>query len=139
MATADEIRICRVLIPDTEAVFDGNTLFTDSDIGDYITAGRGSVLRGAGFAMIAIGNSEALISKVISTQDLKTDGAKVSDSFRKAGEAMLKRADEEDILDNGFYSNIVDFAYNPWAPELTEISNNSWLGDPGYGNGGYGQ
>lgn len=116
---AGTVAVIRALIPDTEEVFEGTTLFTDEEIGHYYTAGRGSALRAAGLAQIAIGNSEAMISKVIKTQDLSTNGAAVADAFRKSGETLLKRADDEDIADGGFYSNIVDYGW-PVVPELTE-------------------
>ena len=120
---ATSIAVIRTLIPDTEAVFDGATLFTDTEIGHYYTAGRGSVLRAAGYAMLAIANSEAIISKVIRTQDLQTDGAKLAEALRKNAEALFTRADKEDELDNGFYFNIVDYGFGETRPELTEFAN----------------
>jgi hypothetical protein len=119
MATVDEIRIIRTLIPDTEAVFgptDNATMFTDTEIADFFTAGRDSVLRAAGLANYAIATSEALISKKIKTQDLQTDGPAVADSLIKKGDALLKQADTADSWD-GF-----QIVYPVWGatPELTE-------------------
>jgi len=114
------IAIIRTLIPDTEAVFDGTTLFTDTEIGHYYTAGRGSILRAAAFAMLAIANSEAMISKVIRTQDLQTNGAQVADAFRRNAALLFDRADKEDDLTNGFYLDIVDYQSEYVKPELTE-------------------
>lgn len=121
--TPDEatVSIIRTLIPDKEQVFEGDYLFSIEDIADFYTVAGGSALRAAAFAKIAIGDSEALISKVIKTQDLSTNGAQVAEAFRKSAETLLKRADEEDFVKNGFYSNIVDL--NNWElsrPELTE-------------------
>lgn len=131
------IAIIRTLIPDTEAVFDGTTLFTDTEIGHYYTAGRGSIPRAAAFAMLAIANSEAIISKVIRTQDLQTDGAKLAEAMRKNAEALFARADKEDELDNGFYFNIVDYGFGQTRPELTELDNTD-LYESGFGMGGFG-
>jgi hypothetical protein len=116
---ATDIEKMRILIPDTEAVFEGQTLFTDTELTSYVEIGGGSVLRGAAYAMIAIANSEAMISKVIKTQDLATDGAKVAEAFRKNAEVLLARADKEDDLANSFYIDIIDNGY-PYPPELTE-------------------
>lgn len=118
----ESLAVVRALIPDTEEVFDGETLFTDDDLGNYYIAGRGSTLRAAGFAILAIATSEAMISKVIRTQDLQTDGAKLAEALRKHAETLFGRADKEDELDGGFYFNIVDFqsGWTSTTPELTE-------------------
>lgn len=122
MAT-DPVQIVRRLIPDTEEVFDGETLFTDEDIQIYLEIGV-SPYRAAGLAMIAIANSEAIISKIIRTQDLQTDGAKLSEAILKNAQLMFARADKEDELANGFYMNIVDYnGYTADRPELTEFWN----------------
>lgn len=112
----------RILIPDTEQVFDGETLFSDAELEIYLEIGV-SPLRAAGLAMIAISNSEAMISKVIRTQDLQTDGAKVAEAMRKNAETLFARADKEDEAANGFYFNIVDYNNTPTRPELTEFWN----------------
>jgi hypothetical protein len=119
---AGTVQQVRKLIPDTEAVYDGETLFTDGDIEDYLTLGAGSALRAAGFAIIAISNSEAMISKVIKTQDLSTNGAAVAEQLRKSAEVLFDRADREESIANEFYIDTVDYAEG-WQyarPELTE-------------------
>lgn len=115
------IQQVRVLIPDTEAVFEGETLFTDTEITTFLEIAGGNVLRAAAFAMLAIANSEAMISKVITTQDLSTDGAKVSEQFRKSAEVLFKRANEVEANENGFFT-IVDYYGEGWGDhaELTE-------------------
>lgn len=123
--TAEQIAIVRTLIPDTDAVFgpgEDEHLFSDEDITRFITAAGGSVTRAAGFAMIAVGNSEALINKVIKTQDLMTNGAATAIAFRQAGEAMLKRADKEEQNQALDYFEIVDYreGWSADRPELTE-------------------
>lgn len=124
MATTDQIRIVRALIPDTEAVFgdgDDETLFSDTEIADYVTAGSNSVLRAAALACLAIGTSEALISKRIRTQDLQTDGPAMSDAMVKKATLLFKRADEEDAKAEAGYFDIIDYGEG-WrtVPELTE-------------------
>ena len=121
------VELVRTLIPDTDAVFGENEdeyLFPDADIERFIEVANGSVTRAAGLAMIAIGNSEALINKVIKTQDLMTNGAALATAFQKSGELLLKRADKEDEVGALDYFEIIDYREG-WAqerPELTEWS-----------------
>lgn len=124
---ATPVQMVRVLIPDTEPAFDGTTLFTDPEIETYLEIGKGNVLRAAAYAMIAVGNSEALISKVIKTQDLSTDGSKIADAFRNAGKELLARADKEDDATDAGYFDIIDFREG-WVerPELTEWNWSYW-------------
>ena len=122
---AEPLELVRTLIPDTDAIYgDGEDeyLFDDAQIENFLTVAGGSVLRAAGMAMIAVGNSEALISKVIKTQDLATDGSKLQDSWRLSGQALLARADKEDEKDALDYFEIVDYeeGWTTARPELTE-------------------
>lgn len=117
--------LVRTLIPDTEAIFgagEDEYLFADDQIENLLEIAGGSVLRAAGLAMIAVGNSEALISKVIKTQDLATDGSKLQDKWRESGEALLRRAAREDEGKALDYFEIIDFQEGWLAerPELTE-------------------
>lgn len=119
---ATDIEKMRVLIPDNEMVYDGNYLFDEADLNAYIDVANGNVLRAAGYAIMAIATSEALISKVIKTQDLSTNGAAVAEALRKNAERLFDRADKEDDAKDAFYFDIVDYGY-PWSrPELTEFS-----------------
>lgn len=118
------IDVVRTLIPDTEAIFGASsneTLFSDDDINNFLLAGGDSVLRATALACMAIGTSEALISKVIRTQDLQTDGARLSDAMVKKADALFKRADAEDAAAAVGYFDIIDFGEGwRYTPELTE-------------------
>lgn len=123
--TTDDIRVTRTLIPDTEAVFgvsEDETMFSDTEIADFLTAGRGSTLRAAALANYAIASSEALISKKIGTQDLQTDGAAVADSLIKKGDALIKMAATTDAAANADFFQIIDYGEGWYLerPELTE-------------------
>lgn len=133
---ATDIEKMRILIPDSEAIFDGQTLFTDTELSNYVEIGGGSVLRGAAYAMIAIANSEAMISKVIKTQDLATNGAQVAEAFRKNAQMLLDRADKEDDAAGEFYIDIIDNV-NSYPPELTEWDN-PLVWEEGWARGGFG-
>ena len=125
--TEDQIMDVRTLIPDFEAIFgedEDEYLFEDERIKSFLRTAKGSITRAAGLAMIAVGNSEALIGKVIKTQDLMTDASKLQDKWRASGEALLGRADKEDQMDAFDYFEIVDYEEG-WVaerPELTEWS-----------------
>jgi hypothetical protein len=122
-----ELGMVRALIPDVEqqdfnAEGDPNYLFRDAHLNAYLSL-YGSALvpvarikRAAADALAAIAVSEALVSKVIKTEDLQTDGAKVANALlaaairlRKDADADEERAEEED----GFA--IVDF--RPMPPD----------------------
>lgn len=120
--TADEIGAIRALIPDDAAVFGPNEneyMFTDEQIGHYYNAASGNKLRASAFAVLAIAVSEALINKVIKTQDLSTDGAKVAEALIKKADTLLKAADaaDSDVLNNAF--DIIDYGWGGHV-ELTE-------------------
>lgn len=113
----------RGLIPDMEAVFGENEdeyLFTDEEIESYLEIAEGNVLRAGAYAIIAVANSEAMISKVIRTQDLQTNGAAVAREMRNAARTLLGEAE---LADEAWGDGLViqDFGdyFGPRA-ELTE-------------------
>lgn len=123
MADSD---IVRSLIPDTETVFGPNedqTMFTEDDIENFLLAAKGNVLRAAGYACLAISTSEALISKVIKTQDLSTNGAAVADSLTKKAHELFQRAKDDAIDDSYNFFQIIDYkeGWGEYPPELTEF------------------
>ena len=117
---ATDIQKMRVLIPDNEQIFDGDYLFSDNDLNAYLEVANNSVLRAASYAVLAIATSEAMISKVIKTQDLSTNGAAVADALRLTAKQLADRADKEDELSGEFYLNVVDYGVGQSRPELTE-------------------
>ncbi len=128
-ATPEDVLDIRTLIPDTDAIYgdaENENLFDDDQIARFFRLGGGNALRGAGLAMIAVGNSEALIGKVIVTQDLETDSSKLQDKWRASGQALIASADAGDVFD-GF--QIINYG-DGWAiypPELTETPfDGSW-------------
>jgi hypothetical protein len=99
------IRRVRLLIADTNPA---NRLFRVDQVQDFLDLEGSSVKLAAATALETIARSEVLISKVITTQDLATDGAKVGAELR-ASAAELRRQVEtgEGTDDSGF--DIVDF------------------------------
>lgn len=89
----DEITAVRVLIPDVEAIYgdaEDETLFTDAEISSMLTTAKGNTMWAAGLAMIAVGNSEALVGKVIRNYETETDASKLQREWRAAGVEMIK-------------------------------------------------
>lgn len=94
----------RALIPDVDQVDyndDGEPtyLFTDEQLQVYIDLhGEDSpgLHRAAADAVEALGTSEAYISKVIRTEDLQTDGAKVANALFVRARNLRDQADKEE-------------------------------------------
>lgn len=99
------VRRVRLLIADTDPA---NRLFRVDEIQDFIDLEGGTVKLAAATALETIARSEVLISKVIKTQDLETDGAKVAAELRASAAALrLQVQTAEGDIDIGF--DIVDF------------------------------
>lgn len=107
---ADDAGVVRMLINDVVAPW----IFSDEEIAAFLALEGGSVKRAAAQAIDTNADNEALASKVLRTQDLSTDGAKVADALRKRAAALREQADAED----GDYFEIIDLSDGD-GPELT--------------------
>jgi hypothetical protein len=68
------------------------------------------IRRAAADAVDALATSEALISKVIKTEDLQTDGAKLANALIQRAIQLRRQADkEEDALELDTAFTVVDF------------------------------
>ena len=88
-----EVGQMRLLLADTD---EENFVLTDEQLQGYLAIEGHNLKRAAAAALDAIASSEALVSKVITTQDRSTDGAKVADALRKHAAALRARADAEE-------------------------------------------
>lgn len=70
-------------------------LVSDEAIQGYLNLSRGPY-RAAAAVLDAMATSEVLLAKVIKSQDLSTDGAKVAAELRAQAAALRARADEEE-------------------------------------------
>lgn len=102
----------RLLIAD---VGEPAPILDDPQIDGYLAINAGNVRRAAADALDAIADSETLVSKVIKTQDLSTDGTKTADSLRKHADRLRAQAEDDD-----FAFDVVDYQPYPGRPELTE-------------------
>lgn len=109
----------RLLIPDTDET---NLVLTDDQI-NALLAMETYVKRAAAAALDLIASNEAMVSKVITTQDLQTDGAKVAAELRARATELRRQVNEDDDATSGNI-DIVDFRdpnTMPWFDhELTE-------------------
>lgn len=113
----------RAQIPDVEQVdFSGEGvpeyIFSDDHIDALLAISRGGpiarVKRAAAKGMRAIAVSEALIQKVIRTEDLQTDGAKTANALLAAARDLEEQADQDDEEDDDRYAfAVVDFQPQP--------------------------
>jgi hypothetical protein len=109
----------RLLIPDVDQLGDPADvsvtpayIFNDSQIQAFATLYSNNVKRAAAQAKLVLATSEALISKVIKTDDLQTDGAKLGAELRAQAAELRSQADQDDFADAFDAFEIVDFNRN---------------------------
>lgn len=108
------IETVRLLVSDTGT---GDArIFSDGEINAFLTLEASDVKRAAAQALESIASNEALVGKVIKSQDLSTDGPKVAESLRAHAARLREQAATED---EGFF-DIVEFTPYTGGPELTE-------------------
>lgn len=113
--TAD-LRRVRLLIADTDPA---GRLFRVDELADFL-AMEGHVKLAAAQALGVIASSEVLKSKVIKTQDLSTDGAKVAAELRARAADLRQQVSDGDGDDSvGF--DTVDFV-DPFSRRGTELA-----------------
>jgi hypothetical protein len=106
----------RLLIPDTEqldnpatSTVDASYIFDDHQIQAFLSLYASSVKRAAAQAKLVLATSETLISKVIRTDDLQTDGAKLGAELRAQAKELQDQAEKEELYDSYEEFEIVDF------------------------------
>lgn len=115
----------RLLVPDVEQLTssvdpsaDASYLFNDSQIQALLSLYANSIKRAAAQAKLILATSEALINKVIKTDDLSTDGAKLAAELRAQAAFLMSEADKDDTEDSYDSFTIVG---------NSEAWDNSWL------------
>lgn len=78
-------------------------VFTDLEVRAFLELEGGSVKRAAAQAIDTNADSEVLASKVLRSQDVSTDGAKVADALRKRATELRRQAEEDE---GGFFEII---------------------------------
>jgi len=97
----------RLLVPDVEQLGDlavptnpVSYIFSDPQIQAFLTLYSNNVKRAAAQAKLVLATSEALINKVIRTDDLATDGAKLAQELRAQAQMLMAEADKDDLEDS---------------------------------------
>lgn len=85
------VGLLRVYVPD---MIEDDPLFEDAALAAILTAEGGNLKRAAAACCSILAASEVMISKVIQTQDLRTDGAKVADALLARAKQLRAEADE---------------------------------------------
>ena len=106
----------RLLIPDVEQLenpadptAEASYIFDDHQIQAFVSLYANSVKRAAAQAKLVLATSETLISKVIRTDDLQTDGAKLGAELRAQAKELRDQATEEELYEAYEDFEIVDF------------------------------
>jgi hypothetical protein len=106
----------RLLIPDTEQLENpadleapAEYIFNDSQIQAFLSLYSDNIKRAAAQAKLVLATSETLISKVIRTDDLQTDGAKLGQELRAQARELREQANEEELYEAYEEFEIVDF------------------------------
>lgn len=99
----------RLLIPDVEPLKDPRDLraeptfiFTDEQVNAFLAVNHGDVRLAAADACDAIAFNEALVLKVLTTDDKSTDGAKLLDKMHARAKDLRAQARQEAADDTTF-------------------------------------
>lgn len=126
------VQVVRYLIPDVEQVDWEDTgqssyLFSDDHIRAFLDVNDGNAKLAAADAVEALATSEALISKVIRTEDLQTDGAKTAQALLARARQLRDSATPDPNAPQDFFE-IVPFSTRRCPPVLTEPRTCACLG-----------
>jgi hypothetical protein len=106
----------RLLIPDTEQLSNpadpeaaSEYIFNDAQIQAFLSLYSDNIKRAAAQAKLVLATSETLISKVIRTDDLQTDGAKLGAELRAQARELQEQAEREELYDSYEEFEIVDY------------------------------
>lgn len=100
-ALVDDVRL---LTADLDT---GNPVLSEEQYNKLLALYKGDTRRAAARALRIMAASEVLISKVIKTQDLSTDGRAVSAELRALAEQLDAEAEAEDTAAGGSYASYI--------------------------------
>lgn len=98
----------RLLLNDIPTGAPPVAVFSDAEIQAFLDLEGGSVKRAAAQAIDTNATNEALASKVLRTQDVQTDGAKLAAAMREHADRLRAQADLEDEAGEGFFFDVID-------------------------------
>lgn len=108
LEATDPIGFVRALIPDIERLSnpidpteEDAYLFSDVTLGRYLALNNGSAKRAAADACEALGSSEMLILKKLTTEDLATDGSVLAREYGAKANRLRAQATKDEDDDSG--------------------------------------
>lgn len=120
-ALVDDVRL---LTADLDAE---NPVLSDDQYVKLLQLYKGDTRRAAARALRIMAASEVLISKVIKTQDLSTDGRAVSAELRALAEQLDAEADADDATADGSYASYIPPGYAGYGVEGVEARGTSYF------------
>lgn len=87
-----DLEIVRLLVSDVGGESGKDFLYTDEEIEAFLTINGGDVRRAAAEVLRAMAANEAMVQKVITFLQLKTDGRATAEALLKAAESLDARA-----------------------------------------------
>lgn len=102
----------RLLLNDVDTP--SKQVFTDVELQAFLTLEGGDVKLAAAQAIDANATNVALATRVLRTQDLSTDGAKLADAMRKQAAALRAQ-----VVDSDDYVEVIPGTRSYRWPELT--------------------
>lgn len=109
-----DLGVVRLLISDTDVT---GPVFTDAEITAFLTLEGGNTRLAAAQALDTIASNEVMISKVIRTADLQTDGSKVAAELRARASGLRAQA----AASTDFAMDIVDFDAVGWQLDVGSL------------------
>jgi cytidylate kinase len=106
------VGMVRLLISDTS---EADPVFSDAEVAAFLAMESANLRMAAAQALDTIASNEVMVSKVIRTQDLQTDGSKVAAELRARATSLREQAAATDDTGAVFGLEIVDFDPTGWA------------------------
>lgn len=107
----------RLLVNDVAAPW----VFQDDEITAVLTLESDNVKRAAAQLIDTNASNEALASKVLRTQDVQTDGARLADALRKHATALRDQADADEERGDNFFFDIVALEGSEGFPRFDDV------------------
>lgn len=95
---SDAIGKVRMLIPDR---VEEHAVFSDEEIQAYLDMNDSDIRRATAQALETIASDEVMTLKVLTTLDISTNGASVSDALLRRAEGLRLQADDADAGEEG--------------------------------------
>lgn len=88
----------RLLATDVDAA---NPIFTDAEIGAFMSLEVSNIKRSAALALETIARNQVLVLKVMKLLEIQTDGASVARELRMQADKLREQADRDEASSDG--------------------------------------